>query len=160
MTITSTESWELQWLHSCRLHMHHPPAALPPRTNVASYDSASAFSLSALRALLSKRLCRLAPRIACCLLSTPINQYPKLPPAPAKTGYAHSDSLLKNGRISRPSCQKRTAMPAEPISVERLYFIPQSEERRGSEVTEPEDVPKPLQNRTLWTILTFTTRMV
>jgi len=87
------------------------------------YDSDSAASLSALLALFSKRLVLLAPKIACCLCSTPVNHHPKLPPMPANAGYAHSDSLLKNGRISRPSCQNRVARP------------------------------KPAQKRTLWTIL-------
>jgi hypothetical protein len=74
------------------------------------YDSASA-SLAALLARFSNKLSLLDAKIVCCLCSTPVNQYPKLPPTPAKTGHAHSDSLLKKGRISRPSCQKRTATP-------------------------------------------------
>ena len=75
------------------------------------HTAASLASLSARRCRFSNKLALRALKIACCLFSTPIIQYPKLAPAPAKTGYAHSDSLLKNGRISRPSCQKRTARP-------------------------------------------------
>lgn len=68
-------------------------------------------SLSALRFLFSSRLVLLSANSFSCLLSTPVNQYPKLPPAAAKMGYAQSDSLLKKGRISIPSCQNRTARP-------------------------------------------------
>lgn len=72
----------------------------------------SAPSLSALRFLFSSKLFLLSANSFSCLLSTPVNQYPKLPPAAAKTGYAQSDSLLKKGRISIPSCQNRTARPS------------------------------------------------
>lgn len=87
-----------------------------PRNHVLAineFPSASfaALSRSALRFLFSKMLCRLWANIVICRFSTPVNQYPKLPPAAANTGYAQSDSLLKKGRISIPSCQKRTAMP-------------------------------------------------
>lgn len=72
----------------------------------------SAPSLSALRFLFSSKLVLLSANSFSCLLSTPVNQYPKLPPVAAKTGYAQSDSLLKRGRISIPSCQNRTARPS------------------------------------------------
>ena len=87
------------------------PYSTPITSLYAVASLASAASLSALRALFSNKLFLLAAKIACCLSSTPCNQYPKLAPVPAKSGYAHSDSLLKNGRISRPSCHARTAMP-------------------------------------------------
>lgn len=80
-------------------------------SNPLLYASASAAALAALLALFSNKLSLRAAKIVCCLSSTPCSQYPKLAPAPAKTGYAHSDSLFKNGRISRPSCHARTARP-------------------------------------------------
>lgn len=80
------------------------PSSVPPLI--------SAPSLSALRFLFSSKLVLLSANSFSCLLSTPVNQYPKLPPAAAKTGYAQSDSLLKKGRISIPSCQNRTARPS------------------------------------------------
>ncbi len=83
----------------------------------ASAAAAAAASLSALLALFSSNDVFFAPRIARCLCSTPCNQYPKLAPVPAKMGHIHNDSLLKNGRISSPSCQNRVAMPAIISSV-------------------------------------------
>jgi len=79
------------------------------------YDSpASAASLSALRALFSNRAVLRAPKMVCCLVSTPCNHHPKLAPTPPNNGYAHRDSLFQRGRISMPSCQKRTARPKPP----------------------------------------------
>lgn len=69
-------------------------------------------SLAALRARFSRMICFRSSSTAACRSSTPCSQYPKLPPTPAKTGYAHSELRLKSGRISRPSCQRRTATPA------------------------------------------------
>jgi hypothetical protein len=83
---------------------------IPPSPTI--YDS-SAASLSALRLRFSRRLSLRDAKIAYCLSSTPVIQYPKLAPAPPKTGYAHSEPLLKNGRISRPNCHTRTASPVE-----------------------------------------------
>ena len=66
-----------------------------------------------------------------CRDSTPVNQYPKLPPAAAKTGYAQRDSRLKKGRISIPNCQKRTARPTK---AERQLEM--SKKKRVGEGTE------------------------
>lgn len=77
-------------------------------------------SRCARRARLSRMVCFRSSRIVFCLSSTPCSQYPKLAPAPAKTGYAHSEPRLKKGRISRPSCQKRTATPGEEVNWSEL----------------------------------------
>jgi len=87
---------------------HEVLAKMPPSS---AFANSVVPSLSALRFLFSSRRFLRSARIFICLFSTPVNQYPKLPPAAAKTGYAQSDSLLKKGRISMPSCQKRTARP-------------------------------------------------
>jgi hypothetical protein len=79
--------------------------------------SAAAAALSALLALFSNKDFFLSSRIDLWLSSTPCNQYPKPAPAPPKTGYAHSDPLLKKGLISRPSCQKRTARPGRTTMI-------------------------------------------
>lgn len=76
--------------------------------NHASIFSASRAARLALFARISSFLCI---RIPVCLSSTVCSQYPKLAPHPAKTGQAHRDPLLKNGRISSPSCQARVARP-------------------------------------------------
>lgn len=97
---------------STALHLH-------PFQNF--HAAASLASLSARRCRFSNKLALRALKIACCLFSTPIIQYPKLAPAPAKTGYAHKDSLLKNGRISRPSCQMRTARPRNLLATTLIF---------------------------------------
>lgn len=73
-------------------------------------------SLAALRARFSRMVCFRSSSTAACRSSTPWSQYPKLAPTPAKTGYAHSEPRLNQGRISRPSCQKRTATPVVVVS--------------------------------------------
>ena len=72
----------------------------------------AAASRSALRRLLSRSDSLRSAKIAICRPSTPVNQYPKLPPIPAKSGQTQRDSLLKKGRISMPSWSQRTARPA------------------------------------------------
>ena len=72
----------------------------------------AAASRSALRRLLSRSASLRSAKIANCRPSTPVNQYPKLPPIPAKSGQTQRDSLLKKGRISMPSWSQRTARPA------------------------------------------------
>ncbi|KHO00286.1 uncharacterized protein MAM_02209 [Metarhizium album ARSEF 1941] len=58
--------------------------------------------------------------MALCLSSMPCSQCPKEAPPRAYAGYAHSDDLLKKGRISIPTCQKRTARPALHPDVSEL----------------------------------------
>jgi len=83
---------------------------IPPSSTLSTSTTPSR---SALRFLFSSNRFLRSARIFICLFSTPVNQYPKLPPAAAKIGYAQSDSLLKKGRISIPSCQNRTARPGK-----------------------------------------------
>ncbi len=114
--------------------------------------AAAAASLSALLALFSSNDLFFNSRISRCLCSAPCNQYPKLAPVPAKIGHIHNDSLLKNGRISRPSCQNRVAMPAVISSVSFLRLKGnKSDQKVDFEVGEY--IPKPVQNKTLPTIL-------
>ena len=87
---------------------------IPYEVPTATPSGAWLFSLSALLLRLSSKLFLLSANNFICLPSTPVNQYPKLPPTAAKNGYAHRDSLLKKGRISIPSCQRRTATPRKP----------------------------------------------
>ncbi|TVY81800.1 putative translation initiation factor eIF-2B subunit delta [Lachnellula suecica] len=109
--------------------------------------AASAASLSALLALFSSKLSLLAPKTACCLSSTPINQYPKLAPMPPYSGYAHSDPRLKKGRISMPRRQTLTARPVHNTVISN--WIGDGE---GNGDGEEGEVPKPVQKRTLWTM--------
>lgn len=80
-----------------------------------SFKALSSASLAARLALFASKLSLRIIRMYCCLSSTPWYQYPKLAPIPPKRGQTHNDSLLKKGRISRPSCQKRVPSPVAYI---------------------------------------------
>jgi hypothetical protein len=84
-------------------------SATPPRAAAL----ASAASRSALLLLFSNSSSRLSCNSWSCRFDTPSSQYPKEPPTVAKTGYAQRPSLMKNGRISMPSCQIRTRTPVK-----------------------------------------------
>lgn len=89
---------------------HEVLESMPPSSVLLPLAVASR---SALRRRLSSSDSLLSARIAICRPSTPVSQYPKLPPTPAKSGQTHSDSLLKKGRISMPNWRKRTARPTK-----------------------------------------------
>lgn len=86
-------------------------ADIPPSSAVLPSPSAAAASRSVLLCRFSSNLFLRSANTCNCRCSTPLNQYPKLPPIPAKKGYAQSPSLAKKGRISMPSCHNLTATP-------------------------------------------------
>lgn len=132
----------LRILHSPSPHetfyAHDVLARMPP-CSFFSEPLCEAASLSALRFLFSSSDSLRSARIPICRFSTPVNQYPKLPPTPAKSGHTHNDFLLKNGRISMPSWRKRTARPIDGVVVSPGKRV----------VVQTCYVPKPLQNRIL-----------
>lgn len=97
-----------------------------PQSSRAYLPSAHAASVAAAsRAALRARFVRIASflssKIAVCFLSTDSSQYPKLAPVPAKMGYTHRDPRFQSGRISRPSCHNRVAMPSQMFVREPFF---------------------------------------
>ena len=124
---------------------HDVLANIPPFWALTPSTPNSAASLSALLFRFSNNLSLRSASTCICLRSTPVNQYPKLAPKPAKTGYAHKPSLTKKGRISMPSCHNRTATPRWMTRVSDFLI---------AKTMVHQCLPKPLQNKILCTIMT------